>query len=307
MKLLTQYTERMEPDGALLYGLRGKSLINKQMNYIIDKVCEHLGWVKVEYENPENEDHNNTKGKGRRKGNKTVHKTEKYFTPHGLRYTLSTLLHEMGVSDDAIRFLLGHSKYELGALQHYILSDAKYIKEIRAAQVIIETLFETTMELETNYNITLNLEEIYVELPNVFSNQLKNKNYINLFKEHLVKYAFTALQEKYLKNQGIIILIISHLKHQNFITKLLWRSKGIFHMLQCLIISKLMECTQCRTISRNQCLCIRQLIFTRENNYPARVVISVLSRFQNMLNVSIAFFFCSKSMCVYTCVVTKLS
>jgi integrase len=202
MKLLTQYTERMEPDGALLYGLRGKSLINKQMNYIIDKVCEHLGWVKVEYENPENEDHNNTKGKGRRKGNKTVHKSEKYFTPHGLRYTLSTLLHEMGVSDDAIRFLLGHSKYELGALQHYILSDAKYIKEIRAAQVIIETLFETTMELETNYNITLNLEEIYVELPNVFSNQLKNKNYINLFKEHLVKYAFTALQQKILKESG---------------------------------------------------------------------------------------------------------
>ena len=37
------------------------------------------------------------------------------------------LFYEMGVSDDAIRFLLGHSKYELGALQHYILSDAKYI------------------------------------------------------------------------------------------------------------------------------------------------------------------------------------
>ncbi|MDE8564140.1 tyrosine-type recombinase/integrase [Anoxybacillus rupiensis] len=202
MQLLVQYIEHMKPDDALLYGLRRKPLINKQMNYIIDKVCEHLGWVKVEYENPENEDHNNTKGKGRRKGNKTVHKTEKYFTPHGLRYTLSTLLHEMGVSDDAIRFLLGHSKYELGALQHYILSDAKYIKEIRAAQVILETLFETAMELESNYNIPLNLEEIYEELPNVFANQLKNKNYINLFKEHLVKYAFTALQQKILKESG---------------------------------------------------------------------------------------------------------
>lgn len=110
MKLLTQYTEHMEPNDALLYGLRGKPLINKQMNYIIDKVCEHLGWVKVEYEQPENnENHNHAKEKGRR--NKIIRKTEKYFTLHGLRYTLSTLFHEMGVSDDAIRFLLGHSKY----------------------------------------------------------------------------------------------------------------------------------------------------------------------------------------------------
>jgi len=141
--------------------------------------------MKVEYENSENGEHDNVIGK-RRKGKKTVHKTEKHFTPHGLRYTLSTLLHEMGVSDDAIRFLLGHSKYELGALQHYILSDAKYIKEIRAAQVIIETLFETAMELESNYNITLDLDEIYGELSNVFTNQKKDKNYIHLFKEHLV-------------------------------------------------------------------------------------------------------------------------
>jgi integrase len=200
MQLLVQYIEHMKPDDALLYGLRRKPLINKQMNYVIDKVCEHLGWIRVEYKNPE--DRGQTKGKRKRKGEKIVHKTEKHFTPHGLRYTLSTLLHEMGVSDDAIRFLLGHSKYELGALQHYILSDAKYIKEIRAAQVTIETLFETAMELETNYNITLNLEEIYVELPNVFSNQLKNKNYINLFKEHLVKYAFAALQQKILKESG---------------------------------------------------------------------------------------------------------
>jgi integrase len=202
MQLLIKYTEHMKPEDALLYGLRGKPLVNKQMNYIINKVCEHLGWMKVEYENSENADHNNVKGKKGRIGTKTVHKTEKHFTPHGLRYTLSTLFHEMGVSDDAIRFLLGHSRYELGALQHYILSDAKYIKEIRAAQVIIETLFETAMELESNYNITLNLEEIYDEIPNVFRNQLKNKNYINLFKEHLVKYAFTALQQKILKESG---------------------------------------------------------------------------------------------------------
>jgi hypothetical protein len=58
--------------------------------------------------------------------------------------------------------MLGHSKYELGALHHYTLSDAKYIKEIRAAQVILETLFETAMEHESNYNINLNLEEIFI-------------------------------------------------------------------------------------------------------------------------------------------------
>lgn len=112
------------------------------------------------------------------------------------------LFYEMDVSDDAIRFLLGHSKYELGALQHYILSDAKYIKEIRAAQVIIETFFETAMELESNYNITLDLEEIYEELPNVFTNQKKDKNYIHLFKEHLVKYAFCKLEQKILNQSG---------------------------------------------------------------------------------------------------------
>lgn len=72
MKLLTQYIEHMDQNDALLYGWRGKPLINKQMNYIIDKVCEHLEWIKVEYEQPEN--------------------------------------------------------YELGSLQHYILSDANYIK-----------------------------------------------------------------------------------------------------------------------------------------------------------------------------------
>ncbi|AGE22292.1 transposase [Geobacillus sp. GHH01] len=31
---------------------------------------------------------------------------------------------------------------------------------------------------------------------------MKNKNYINLFKEHLVKYAFTALQQKILRESG---------------------------------------------------------------------------------------------------------
>ncbi|WMJ21566.1 tyrosine-type recombinase/integrase [Geobacillus kaustophilus] len=36
MQLLIKYTEHMKPEDALLYGLRGKPLVNKQMNYIIN-------------------------------------------------------------------------------------------------------------------------------------------------------------------------------------------------------------------------------------------------------------------------------
>ncbi|MEJ9152540.1 tyrosine-type recombinase/integrase, partial [Bacillus smithii] len=152
MTILKNFIQNKGPEDPLLYGLKGKPLENKQMNYITDKVCEHLGWIKVEYENPPIIDNRCKKKKNQKKGKKIITKTEKFFTPHGFRYTIATLFHEIGVSEDSIRFLLGHSNFELRNLRHYILSDAKYIREIRAAQTLLEALFETTMKLETNYN-----------------------------------------------------------------------------------------------------------------------------------------------------------
>lgn len=90
MKELHQYIldRGLQEDDHLLYGLKGTPLENKQYNYIVNVLCDHLNW-----------------------------KDEKRFTPQGLRYTISTLFHEAGVSEASIRYLLGHSQYELGNLR----------------------------------------------------------------------------------------------------------------------------------------------------------------------------------------------
>ena len=77
--------------------------------------------VKVEYEQPENkENHNHAKEKGRR--NKITANREVFHTTD---YDILFLLfHEMG-SQMMLYAFAWTPKYELGALQHYILSDAK--------------------------------------------------------------------------------------------------------------------------------------------------------------------------------------
>ncbi|MED4454894.1 tyrosine-type recombinase/integrase [Metabacillus fastidiosus] len=201
MDLLINTTQNMDPQESLLYGLKGKAFANKQMNYIIDKVCEHLGWIKVEYENTPINDNRFNRKKVQKKGKKVITKTEKAFTPHGFRYTLATLFHEIGVSEDGIRFLLGHSKYELGNLRHYILSDTKYINEIKSAQTLMEAVFETAMQLETNYNIKMDLELIFSQLSKAFEYQKRHPNYVNNFKAEIISFSLFKLKEEMQKNR----------------------------------------------------------------------------------------------------------
>ncbi|MEK4874846.1 site-specific integrase [Bacillus sp. FSL W8-0102] len=196
MTILKNFIQNKRPEDPLLYGLKGKPLENKQMNYITDKVCEHLGWIKVEYENPPIIDNRSKKKKNQKKGKKIITKTEKFFTPHGFRYTIATLFHEIGVSEDSIRFLLGHSNFELRNLRHYILSDAKYIKEIRAAQTLLESLFETTMYLETNHNIKVDLDLVFQEFPNAFDKQKKYPNYVNNFTAEIIFFSLSQLRHE---------------------------------------------------------------------------------------------------------------
>lgn len=195
MEQLKHYAQNIQDDESLLRGLKGKPLANKQMNYITDRLCDHLGWIKVEYQETKDEDRRNKQEIKTKKGDKRVKKTAKFFTPHGFRYTLATLFHEFGVSEDGIRFLLGHSKYELGNLQYYILSDLKYLKEIRAAQNILEMLFETLMDLETKFNICVNLESIAMELPLAYENQKRNPHYIYDFQHSIINYAMVQMQQ----------------------------------------------------------------------------------------------------------------
>lgn len=175
---IQRYIEGNDLDDSLLYGLRGKPLDNKQLNYIVNKVCEHMGWAK------KHKDEN---------GNLKLERLGKTFTPHGFRYTLPTLFDEMGVSNESLRYLLGHSKFHLGNLQYYVLSDLKHIKELSAAQMILETLLETALDLE-NYNIKLDLNVIFEDLTKVLENQKKNKRYVELFKESIIHYAMQKQQ-----------------------------------------------------------------------------------------------------------------
>lgn len=90
MTLLTEHIRGLDEEDPLLYGLKGRPLENKQMNYITNKICEHLNWL----ENTEETTEDNNQ------------KSEKYFSPHAFRYSISTLFSEMGVPKDTIKFLL---------------------------------------------------------------------------------------------------------------------------------------------------------------------------------------------------------
>lgn len=72
MTILKNFIQNKRPEDPLLYGLKGKPLENKQMNYITDKVCEHLGWIKVEYENPPIIDNRSKKKKNQKKVKKSL-------------------------------------------------------------------------------------------------------------------------------------------------------------------------------------------------------------------------------------------
>ncbi|RHW37447.1 integrase [Lysinibacillus yapensis] len=189
MSVLVESAEGKEPEDALLYGLRGKAFANKQMNYIVRKICEHLGWIiKTSV----------TEKEGVNTGSK-ITKTDKYFTPHGLRYSVATIFHDMGVEDNAIRMLLLHSKKTTqGVLSRYFRKDSREVKQLRIAQLLLETVLETALEMEEKFNVEMDLESIYEQLPVAFENQKKNAYYINVFKDDIIRFTFSRKMEQML-------------------------------------------------------------------------------------------------------------
>ncbi|MEK3727053.1 tyrosine-type recombinase/integrase [Lysinibacillus sp. FSL W8-0953] len=188
MAVLCEYAQGKSPDDPLLYGLKGKAFANKQMNYIVKKICEHLGWI---IEMPVSN--------GSEMKKKT--KTDKYFTPHGLRYSIAGIFHDMGVQDNSIRLLLLHSKKpSLGTLDSYFLRSTRELKQLRTAQILLETVLETALEMEEKFGELMDLETIYEQLPVAYENLLKNPHYINEFKDQLIRFTFLKMEHAMISN-----------------------------------------------------------------------------------------------------------
>ncbi|MED3550298.1 tyrosine-type recombinase/integrase [Cytobacillus praedii] len=200
LTFFSNYIKGMHPEDSLLYGLRGKSFANKQMNYVVTKVCHHLGWIVNSGDNGGS----NSKSK---QNNKI--KTDKYFTPHGLRYSIATIFHEMGVEDNAIRLLLLHSKKtELGALERYLRRDTREVKQLRMAQILLETVLETAFEIDEKFGVQVELEAIYEQLPVAFENQMKNIYHVNLFRDQIIR--FTMSKMELLMTQSSVVPMNQH-------------------------------------------------------------------------------------------------
>ncbi len=190
MAVLCEYAKGKSPEDPLLYGLKGKAFANKQMNYIVKKICEHLGWI-VEMPAFDGSDM------------KKKIKTDKYFTPHGLRYSIAGIFHDMGVEDNSIRMLLLHSrKQSLGTLSRYILRYSREYKQLSTAQTLLETVLETALEMEDRFGVPMDLETIYEQLPNAYENLLKNSSYIIVFKDQLIRFTFSKMEHAMLSNSS---------------------------------------------------------------------------------------------------------
>ncbi|PLS18167.1 integrase [Bacillus sp. M6-12] len=189
-----EYTKGMHPEDPLLYGLRGKAFANKQMNYIVLKICKHLGWIT---ETPDSEPSDGLSKKAV-VGKKTCkQKTSKYFTPHGLRYSVATTFHEMGVLDNAKRLLLLHSKKaQQGALERYLRRDTKEVKELRMAQILLETVLQTALDMEDQLGVQMNLNVIYENLPATFQAQMNNMNHVHSFKQNMIRFTMSVVEQK---------------------------------------------------------------------------------------------------------------
>ena len=80
----------------------------------------------------------------------------------------------MGVEDNSIRMLLLHSKKQsLGPLSRYIFRFSREYKQLSTAQILLETILETALEMEDRFGVPMNLETIYEQLPNAYENLLK--------------------------------------------------------------------------------------------------------------------------------------
>ncbi|MCM3584222.1 tyrosine-type recombinase/integrase [Mesobacillus maritimus] len=176
LQKVNQYVEDMNLTGknALLYGVQGKPLANKQFNHMVKKLCNTLQWD-----------------------------DDKKITPYAFRYTFATMLGEMGVSDDAIRYALGHGiSSSKGSLARYVRMDHKYKKEIRIAQTILEEVLETLFMLQEHHLMNVNIKQLYQELPDLYQHALRNEQSITQFKFNLIELAQRNKQMEMMNMKG---------------------------------------------------------------------------------------------------------
>lgn len=183
MSLLIEHIEDLEPEDSLLYGLKGKPLENKQMNYITNKICEHLNWIEKKNSNIY-------------EVKKEVIKTEQFFSPHAFRYTLSTLLNDMGVPRETIKFLLLHSSKNYDSLDPYILRFDVHIRRLKSALILLETVLETALELDKKYNIKLDFQDVSIKLELAYQHQLHNEEYVLHFKKQIFSKSLSQIMDK---------------------------------------------------------------------------------------------------------------
>jgi len=107
---------QLQSEDTLLIGLKGHSLRAKQLNRITDKICEYLGWS-----------------------------DELHVTPHGFRASIATILDEREVSQDTIKFLLGHSDKQ-DNLHFYLRRNRKKLNRLRHELTLIEQEIEVGVE-----------------------------------------------------------------------------------------------------------------------------------------------------------------
>jgi integrase/recombinase XerD len=98
----------LAPDDQLLYGLAGKPLQNKQINFITNRINKVLGW-----------------------------KGDQHVTPHGYRSSIATILDERGMDLDNIKYLLGHSITK-DNIQFYLKRDQRKMRALRRELTDIE-------------------------------------------------------------------------------------------------------------------------------------------------------------------------
>ncbi|WP_286925109.1 MULTISPECIES: tyrosine-type recombinase/integrase [Lysinibacillus] len=183
MSLLVEHIKDLDPEDSLLYGLKGNPLENKQMNYITNKICEHLNWI--EKKNPINNEER-----------VEVIKTEQFFSPHAFRYTISTLFDEMGVPRETIKFLLLHSTKNYDSLDPYLLRFDVHIRRLQAAQILLETVLETALELDIKYNLKLDFQDVSKKLELAFQHQLhNNEEYFLHFKKQIIAKPLSQIME----------------------------------------------------------------------------------------------------------------
>jgi integrase/recombinase XerC len=116
---------QLKDDDLLLPGLSGKTLYNRQLNRITDRINNYFNW-----------------------------KEEQKVTPHVFRATLSTLLDDMEISGDIIDFILNHHPKSVRE-KHYSRSTARKLRESKGALDTFESKIEQMYEKKKQQTVVL--------------------------------------------------------------------------------------------------------------------------------------------------------